>query len=239
MANSPAAERAVAAINRDHDAEDLGVSIRPSRSSWLAMAIRPDPRLAESARSSGPPGRRLRTDYSARPSRHRRRPLQAAPRPAQSQQPAAITGFCPTGRMTSFSVLARVIAADLDSALEHHRGVRAAKAEGVGQHRVHLFLHRLMRGQIDRRLNRRIVQVERWRANAVAHGQNGEDRLNRAGSAQQGGRWRILVELITDIARGIAEQALHRAQFDLVALGRRGAVGVDIVDVGRRQARAL
>jgi hypothetical protein len=35
------------------------------------------------------------------------------------------------------------------------------------------------------------------------------------------------------LARRLAEQALDGAQLDLVAERRRGAVGVDVVDVGR------
>ena len=54
-------------------------------------------------------------------------------------------------------------------------------------------------------------------------------------------RWPI-DDLVDDIEMrlgGIADQALHRAELDLVAQRRRGAVGVDVVDVARRDAGAL
>ena len=38
------------------------------------------------------------------------------------------------------------------------------------------------------------------------------------------------------LAGGIAEQPLDRAELDLVAERGRGAVGVDVVDVGGRDA---
>ena len=53
-------------------------------------------------------------------------------------------------------------------------------------------------------------------------------------------RWPIddLVDDI-DIPGGVADQPLHRAEFDLVAERRRGAVRIDVVDVGCRNAGAL
>ena len=43
-----------------------------------------------------------------------------------------------------------------------------------------------------------------------------------------------LVDDIDDLRGGIAEQPLDRAELDLVADLRRGAVRIDVVDIGRR-----
>ena len=68
--------------------------------------------------------------------------------------------------------------------------------------------------------------------NPVADRQNREDRLHRAGGAEQ----------MSDAgfgrghrhpSGGIADHALHGAEFDLVAKRRRRAVRVDIVDLAR------
>ena len=99
-------------------------------------------------------------------------------------------------------------------------------------------LRALVRHEIDRRLHRRIVEIDRRRRDVVANRQDAEDRLDRAGRAEQmadrrfGRRHRHL-------RGGIAEQPLDRAEFDLVAERRRGAVRVDVVDIGRRDAGAL
>ena len=52
-------------------------------------------------------------------------------------------------------------------------------------------------------------------------------------------RWPIddLVDDIEMRAGGIADQALDRAELDLVAERRRGAVRVDVVDVARLRCR--
>ena len=65
-----------------------------------------------------------------------------------------------------------------------------------------------------------------------------EDRFHRARRAQQDGRWRIWSRTCGLARRGIAQQPLHRAQFDAVGHGR-GAMGVDIVDVGGGKAGPL
>ena len=54
-------------------------------------------------------------------------------------------------------------------------------------------------------------------------------------------RWPIedLVDDIVVLAGRVAEQPLDRPQFDLVADRRRGAMGVDIVDLGGRDPGAL
>ena len=66
----------------------------------------------------------------------------------------------------------------------------------------------------------------------VAQGQDREGGLDRAGGAQQMADG-ALGRAHRRLAGGLAEQPLDRAQLDLVAERRRGAVGVDVVDVGR------
>ena len=63
-----------------------------------------------------------------------------------------------------------------------------------------------------------------------------EDRLDRAGSAEQMADRRF-GRRHGQMLGGIADQALHGAQFDLVAERRRGAVRVDVVDVLRSRCR--
>ena len=87
-------------------------------------------------------------------------------------------------------------------------------------------------------LDRRIVQIDRRRRDPVAHGEDREDRLDRAGRAEQMPD-RGLGRRHADVRGGIADQPLHGAELDLVAERRRGAVRVDVVDLRRRDAGAL
>src|SRR6476620_9693516 len=59
---------------------------------------------------------------------------------------------------------------------EDQRRIGAAKSERIRQHHADVALARLMRHQIDRRLDRRVVEIERRRRDAVAHRQDREDR---------------------------------------------------------------
>ena len=77
---------------------------------------------------------------------------------------------------------------------------------------------------------RRVVEVEGRRHDLVAHREDREDRLDRAGGAQQMAD-RRLGRGHRELVGVVAEQALHRAQLDLVAQRRRGAVRVDVVDL--------
>ncbi len=81
-----------------------------------------------------------------------------------------------------------------------------------------------------------LSRLMRRRRDLVAHGQHREGRLDRAGGAQQMAD-RRLGRRHRDLARRLAQQPLDRAELDLVAQRRRGAVGVDVVDVGRVDAR--
>ena len=78
-----------------------------------------------------------------------------------------------------------------------------------------------------------LIEVDRRRRDLVADRQSTENAASTApGGAQQVADGR-LGRRQGELARRLAEQALHRAQLDLVAERRRGAVGVDVVDVRR------
>ena len=70
-------------------------------------------------------------------------------------------------------------------AAEDQRRIGAAEAERIRQRDVDVALARLVRHQIDRRLDRRIVEIDGRRRDAVADRQDREDRLDRAGRAEQ------------------------------------------------------
>src|SRR5262245_24064111 len=121
---------------------------------------------------------------------------------------------------------------------KYQRCVGSTEAERVGEYDVDVSLPRVMRHEIDRRLHRRIVEIDGRRSDTVAHGENREDGLDRAGSAQEMtdrgfGRGHA------DAGGGIADQTMHRAKLDLVAERCRGAVGIDIVDLDRGDAGTL
>ena len=97
---------------------------------------------------------------------------------------------------------------------------------------------RLMRHEVDRRRHRRIVEIERGRREIVADRQRREDRLDRAGRAEQMADRRF-GRGHRHLAGGVAEQPLDRGKLDLVAHRRRGAMRVDIVDIGGIDAGAL
>ena len=77
----------------------------------------------------------------------------------------------------------------------------------------------------------------------------GGARLSRIDSAEKiastapaaPSRWPVadLVDDIDDFPGGIAEQPLDRGKLDLVAHRRRGAMGIDVIDVGWLDAGAL
>src|SRR5829696_4560253 len=121
---------------------------------------------------------------------------------------------------------------------EDERGVGAAEAEGVRQHDVDVALLRRVRHEVDRGLDRRVVEVDRRRRDPVAHGEDREDRLDRAGGAEEV-PGRRLRRRHRELAGGVADEALDRLELDLVAERRRGAVGVDVVDVRDVDAGAL
>ena len=95
-----------------------------------------------------------------------------------------------------------------------------------------------MRHEIDGGRHRWIVEIEGGRGQIVAQRQHREDGLDRARCPEQvpgrrfgGGHGHL--------AGGVAEQPLDGGKLDLVAHGRRGAVRIDIVDIGRVDAGPL
>src|SRR3546814_17841730 len=71
--------------------------------------------------------------------------------------------------------------------LHHQRGIGSAEAEAVVEHCANLPLSGLVRDQVDA-LGALVgfVEVERGRGELVAHGEDAEDRFDRARDAQQG-----------------------------------------------------
>src|SRR5690606_18742146 len=120
--------------------------------------------------------------------------------------------------------------------LHHEAGVGAAEAEAVVEHRANLPLLGGERHEVDALAAvRRVLEVERRRDDLVAQREDAEDRFDRAGAAEQVTD-RRLGRTHRDVAYRVAEQAADRAELELVAERSRSAVGVDVVDVGRRQA---
>src|SRR5882762_5047637 len=69
--------------------------------------------------------------------------------------------------------------------LYHKGGVGASKTERVRQRHIDLALARLLRDEVDRRLDRRLVEIDGRRRDVVADRQNAENRLYRPGRAEQ------------------------------------------------------
>ena len=65
------------------------------------------------------------------------------------------------------------------------RGVRPTEAERVRQHGAHVLFHGLVGREIDGRVERRIIEVQRRRNHAIADRQYAEDRLHRTSRAEQ------------------------------------------------------
>src|SRR5215831_14832576 len=98
---------------------------------------------------------------------------------------------------------------------EDQRGVGAPESEGVGKNHIDLALLGVVRHETDRRLHRGIVEIDRRRRDAVTHGENREDRLDRAGGAQQMSD-RGLGRGHAHAAGGIADEAVYGGELDLV-----------------------
>src|SRR5665213_853934 len=74
--------------------------------------------------------------------------------------------------------------AHLGRRAEDQRCVGAAEAERIAERVAHRALLGLERNEIDVAIGRRILEIERRRHDAVAHGEDREDRLDAAGRAQ-------------------------------------------------------
>ena len=126
--------------------------------------------------------------------------------------------------------------------LQAQHGVVAAEPERVGQRdrQVAVDIQRASRV-------RHVIEVEalvgllvaqRGRRDPVAQGEDGRDGLDGAGGAEQVPD-RRLGRGHGDLPRAVAERQLDRLRLRAVVERRRGAVGVDVVDVGGRDAGAL
>src|SRR5215472_5444090 len=120
---------------------------------------------------------------------------------------------------------------------ENKRRVRAAESERIGKRNIDRPLTGGMRHKVNRRRNRGIIEIERGRHHAIAQCQQTKDCFHRTGGAEK----------MTDrrfgrghrnIGRGIADEPFHSFEFDLVAKRRRGAVRINVVDIGGRDAGA-
>ena len=107
------------------------------------------------------------------------------------------------------------------------RATRTSRCDGDVGRQVEALAGRIGIGQVDRR-----------RDAALADGQDRGDGLDRAGGAEGVADHR-LVGGHGDPPGVLAEDRPDGLQLGLVALRRRGRVGVDVVDVGRRQAGLL
>ena len=86
--------------------------------------------------------------------------------------------------------------------------------------------------------DRGVLEVDRRRRDLVADRQRPEDRLDRPGRPEQV-PGRGLGRGHRHLPRRVAEQPRHRAELDLVADRRRGAVRVHVVDRVGRELRVL
>ena len=115
--------------------------------------------------------------------------------------------------------------------------VGAAEAEAVVEHGSDRPLLGLVRHEVDTLAAlARIIEVERRRDDLVAHREDAEDTLDRSRAAEQMAD-RRLGRAHRHVGDGVAEQPPDRAELQLVAERRRGAVRVDVIDVRRLQSR--
>src|SRR2546427_4316973 len=120
----------------------------------------------------------------------------------------------------------RVGASSIVQASKHQRRVGAAKPKRVRQYHIDFAFARPVWHQIDCSLDGWMVEVECWRRNPVAHRQNRENGLHGTGGPEQMTDRRFGVRH-GDAAGVVADEPLHRVEFDLVAEWRRCAVRID------------
>src|SRR5690606_29684296 len=108
---------------------------------------------------------------------------QTAP-PTTSASTATTTAAAPTSRRSQRARRGRSGLASGGGA-EDEAGIRAAEAEGVGQRVADRPFLRLLGHKIDVAARRRVVEVQRRRAYAVADRHDRENGLDAAGGAEQ------------------------------------------------------
>src|SRR5215471_91428 len=121
---------------------------------------------------------------------------------------------------------------------QHKRRVGSAESERIRQCRGNRTLSCLMRDKVNFGSYGWVVEVQGGRSNSVANRKHREDRFNGARSTQKMAD-RRLRRRHRELTCGIAEEPFDGSQLDLIAQRSRGSVGVDVVDVGRRELRAL
>ena len=119
---------------------------------------------------------------------------------------------------------------------EDERGVRAAEAEGIGQRRLNRPLARCMRHEIDRRLDRRVVEIESRRARSGRGSREWRRSPPPRPLRRADGRSTTWSRTSTSCAAASPSRRSTAAQFDLVADRGRGAVRIDVVDLRRRRS---
>src|SRR5436305_3465179 len=122
--------------------------------------------------------------------------------------------------------------------LEHEGGIGATEAERIRQRVLDREPPRLVRHVIEIAVLVRVLEVDGGRRRLVVHGERGYARLEAAGRAEQMSRHR-LGRRHRDLPRALAEAAPDRERLHLVAVRRRRAMRVAVVDLGRVDARAL
>src|SRR5438874_6392037 len=121
---------------------------------------------------------------------------------------------------------------------KHQRSIGTAEAEGIREHDVDVPRVRPVRNQVHRGLHGGVVEVDGRRRDLVPNGQHGKDRFDGTRRSEQmtdrglGGRH-------GNAACRIADEALHGRELDFVAHRRRGAVCVDVIEVGSRNTGSV
>ena len=123
-----------------------------------------------------------------------------------------------------------------DEPLDQQRGVVAAEAEGIAHGHVDAGLARLVRHVVEVAGRVGIVEIDRGRQDVVLDRLDAENELRRARRAEQVPGHR-LGRADGQLLRVVAEDGLDRLGLGHVADRRRGAVGVDVIDLVQRDAR--
>src|ERR1022692_4051800 len=113
---------------------------------------------------------------------------------------------------------------------EGEGGVGAAETEGIVQRDADFLLARFVRHVIQIAFRIGILLVDGGRHDAVFDREHGKHRFNRAGRAERMSRHRF-GRADPDLRRALAENLLDRLRLGDIALRRRSAVRIDIVDL--------
>src|SRR3984957_16087633 len=123
-------------------------------------------------------------------------------------------------------------------ALQDHGRVGAPETERIRERDIDLAFARRLRHEINRRFYRRVVKIDGWRRDIIANRKDTEDRLERSGGTQKM-PGRRFGRGHRDLGSGGPAQPFPRPDVYFVTDLRRGAMRIDVVDVGRTDAGAL